>query len=283
MPNPDDLVLCAGTLLRATFLEKVRAAAAGGFRAITLWPQDYARARASGQSDAELRRILSDHGVSVADLDPLLTWLPEERAAAERSIAGAAGEEEFYRIADALGARSLNACQGFGTSVDKSAAADALAGVCERAAAHGLIVTLEFLPWSGIPDAATAHEIVQRSGHPGATVMFDTWHHARGSNDLDQLRAIPGAKIGSIQINDAPLEPEADLVTESLERRLLPGDGELPLVEMLSVLDEIGARAPIGVEVFSKALDALPPVEVGRRAGAAARRVFAKVPGRTAG
>ena len=69
MPNPDDLVLCAGTLLQATFLEKVRAAAAGGFRAITLWPQDYARARESGRSDAELRAMVvrraEDHDIEL--------------------------------------------------------------------------------------------------------------------------------------------------------------------------------------------------------------------------
>ena len=279
MPDPDDLVLCAGTLLQASFREKVEAAAAGGFRAITLWPHDYRRAREAGLGDAELRRILADHGVAVADLDPLLTWLPSEREAAARSIAGAASEEEFYRIADALGARSLNICQGFGTSVDLDAAAEALRGVCERAAAHGLLVTLEFLPWSGIPDAATALEIVRRADHPAATVMVDTWHHFRGSCDMAQLRAIPAAKVGSVQINDAPARPGADLVQESLEERLLPGEGEMPLLEMLAILDEIGARAPIGVEVFSKALDALPPIEVGRRAGAAARRVLAKLPG----
>jgi 4-hydroxyphenylpyruvate dioxygenase len=279
MPDPDDLVLCAGTLLQASFREKVEAAAAGGFRAITLWPHDYRRAREAGLGDAELRRILADHGVAVADLDPLLTWLPSEREAAARSIAGAASEEEFYRIADALGARSLNICQGFGTSVDLDAAAEALRGVCERAAAHGLLVTLEFLPWSGIPDAATALEIVRRADHPAATVMVDTWHHFRGSCDMAQLRAIPAAKVGSVQINDAPARPGADLVQESLEERLLPGEGEMPLLEMLAILDEIGARAPIGVEVFSKALDALPPIEVGRRAGAAARRVLAKRPG----
>jgi len=279
MPDPDDLVLCAGTLLQASFREKVEAAAAGGFRAITLWPHDYRRAREAGLGDAELRRILADHGVAVADLDPLLTWLPSEREAAARSIAGAASEEEFYRIADALGARSLNICQGFGTSVDLDAAVEALRGVCERAAAHGLLVTLEFLPWSGIPDAATALEIVRRADHPAATVMVDTWHHFRGSCDMAQLRAIPAAKVGSVQINDAPARPGADLVQESLEERLLPGEGEMPLLEMLAILDEIGARAPIGVEVFSKALDALPPIEVGRRAGAAARRVLAKLPG----
>jgi sugar phosphate isomerase/epimerase len=279
MPDAASLVLCAGTLLRASFREKVDAAVAGGFRGITLWPADYHRAREAGLSDADMRRILSDHGVAVTDLDPLLTWLPEERAAAERSIAGAASEDEFYRIADALGARSLNAAQGFGNRVDPDAAAGALAGVCDRAAAHGLVITLEFLPWSGIPDAASALDIVRRADRPNATVMLDTWHHFRGSGDPAQLRAIPGAKVGGVQLNDAPARPGRDLVAESLEERLLPGEGAIPLVEILGILDEIGSRAAIGVEVFSKRLDALPPIEVGRRAGEAARRVLAKVPG----
>ena len=78
-----------------------------------------------------------------------------------------------------------------------------------------------------------------------------------------------------MQINDAPAEPAGDLVTETLEARLLPGEGAIPLVRWLRILDQIGSRAPIGVEVFSKALDALPPIEVGRRCGAAARAVLA--------
>ena len=69
--------------------------------------------------------------------------------------------------------------------------------------------------------------------------------------------------------------PPRDLVAETLEARLLPGEGAIPLVRWLRILDEIGSGAPIGVEVFSKALDALPPVEVGRRCGAAARAVLA--------
>jgi sugar phosphate isomerase/epimerase len=270
MLGPDDLVLCSGTLGQASLAEKCAAAVAGGFRALTLWPDDVSRARAAGVSLAELAKRIAGHGLAVADLDPLLRWLPDE--AVPPSFAG---EPEFYEIAEAVGARSLNVAQGFGATVDLDRAAEALAGVCDRAREHGLLVTLEYLPWSGIPDAKTALAIVERAGRANATLMIDFWHTFRGPTDEAQLRALPGARIGSVQLDDAPATPAANLVAETMEARLLPGEGAIPVTRWLRILDAIGSRAPIGVEVFSKALAGLPPVEVGRRCGAAARTVLA--------
>ena len=54
----------------------------------------------------------------------------------------------------------------------------------------------------------------------------------------------------------------------------LEGLSQVDLVEVVRVLDEVGSRAPIGVEVFSEELFALPAVEVARRAGDAARAVL---------
>ncbi len=105
--------------------------------------------------------------------------------------------------------------------------------------------------------------------------MIDTWHTFRGPTTEAQLRSLPGKRIGSVQINDAPAQPVGDLLTETTSARLLPGDGAIPLTRWLRWLTEIGSRAPIGVEVFSRALDALPPSEVGRRCGDAARRALA--------
>lgn len=272
MLGPDDLVLHAGTLRRASVAEKCAAAVAGGFRALTLYPEDVARARAGGLALADLARLIADHDLLLADLDPLLRWLPDEPIPPGFA---AATEPEFYAIADALGARSLNVAQGFGAHVDVDRAAEALAGVCDRAREHGLLVTLEYLPWSGIPDAKTALAIVERTGRANATLMVDTWHTFRGGAGDAQLRAIPGVRVGSVQINDAPAAAAGDLVAETLNARLLPGEGDIPLVRWLRILDAVGSRAPIGVEVFSQALDALPPVEVGRRCGAAARAVLA--------
>ena len=160
MLGPDDLVLCSGTLRNASLAEKCAAAVAGGFRALTLWPDDVARARADGIALGEIRKRIAGHGLVVADLDPLLRWLPDEAIPPGVS---AATEPEFHAIAEAVGARSLNVAQGFGARVDLDRAAEALAGVCDRAREHGLLVTLEYLPWSGIPDAKTALAIAERT------------------------------------------------------------------------------------------------------------------------
>ncbi|MGH7338848.1 MAG: sugar phosphate isomerase/epimerase family protein, partial [Myxococcota bacterium] len=269
--GPNDLVLCSGTLRAASIAEKCAAAAAGGFSALTLWPTDVERAKREGFSLADVRRMIADHGLAVADVEPLLVWLPGEDVPFD-----VPAEAELYEIADGLGARSINAVQGFGTTVDVDRAAEALAGVCDRAREHGLLVTLEYLPWSGIPDAATALAIALRCGRANASILFDTWHTFRGPTDDAQLEKISGARIGSVQINDAPAEPEQkDLVAETMTARRLPGEGAIPLARWLRWLDAIGSTAPIGVEVFSSALDALPPIEVGRRCGAAARAVIA--------
>ena len=269
--GPNDLVLCSGTLRAASIAEKCAAAVAGGFTALTLWPTDVERAQREGLPLADVKRLIDDHGLAVADVEPLLAWLP-----GEEKLPGFPGEAVLYAIADGVGARSINVVQGIGTSVDVDRAAEALAGVCDRAREHGLLVTLEYLPWSGIPDAATALAIVERSGRANAALLFDTWHTFRGPTDDAQLEKIPGARIGSVQINDAPAQPEQnDLVAETMTARLVPGEGAIPLTRWLRWLDAAGSTAPIGVEVFSTALDALPPVEVGRRCGAAARAVLA--------
>jgi sugar phosphate isomerase/epimerase len=136
---------------------------------------------------------------------------------------------------------------------------------------------VEFLPWSGIPDLATAWEIVRRADRRNAGVAVDAWHWARSvpSCDVETLRAIPGERLVGVQLDDAPAEVEPDLMYATLHDRLLPGDGAIDLETFLSTLHDIGAVAPFGVEVFSDELHALAPAEAARRAADATRRVVA--------
>jgi sugar phosphate isomerase/epimerase len=152
--------------------------------------------------------------------------------------------------------------------------AEAFAGVCDRAAEHGLVVHLEFLPWTPIRDLKAALEIVEMADRPNGGVMLDSWHHFRSGADDELLRRLPGTRILGVQLNDAPREPEPDLIAETTRRRLLPGEGDIDLVGLVRILDEIGSRAPIGVEVFSEKLFALPAREVARRAGDAVREIL---------
>ncbi len=277
MLGPQDLVLCSGSLMQAGFEEMVKVASKAGFQAITVWPRDYRGALEAGFTPRSLRQLLEDHGIEVADLDPLLTWLPPEMSGgADPGPYADGSERDFFEMAGALSARSVNVAQGFGDQIDLDGAAEALAGVCDRGWEHGLLITVEFLPWSGLPDVDTACELIRRADRPNATLMVDTWHFFRGSSDLAQLERVAGGRVGSVQINDAPAEPAADLIAETMEARLLPGEGDAPVVEILQTLDRIGSKAPVGVEVFSKELHALPAQEAANRLAASARKVLEK-------
>jgi len=286
-----DLVLCSGTLPRATsFGDRLAAASAAGFDGISLWGRDYAAARRDGLSDPDITAMIHDHGLAVGELDPAWWWLPgaAEVAASipaaydEQEIFGF-GEEELFRIGETVGARSVNAVDVFGGAWDLDDAANAFAGLCDRAAEHGLVVHLEVLPWSRIPDLEMAWYVVRTAGRHNGGVAVDAWHFTRSASRLETLRQIPGDRILGVQLDDGPADAEDDLITATLHDRLLPGAGGMDVTGLVSVLTEIGAAAPIGVEVFSDALHALGPAEAARLAGDAARSIITARPGSRSG
>lgn len=276
----DRLVLCSGTLRRGIpFVERLDAASGAAFDAISLWGRDYAAARAEGLSDADLRAMLDDHGLVVAELDPAWWWLP---GASDVAIAPELDTEDVFRfgeidlfaMADALGARSINTVDVFGGPWDVDAAAEAFAALCTRAAEHGLLVHIEWLPWSKIPDLATALRIVQLAGQPNGGLNIDAWHLVRSGVTVDELEDVPGSLILGVQLDDGPLEPEPNLIEATLHQRTLPGDGAFDLSAIVRALRHTGTTAPIGVEVFSDVLHALPAGQAARAAAEATRTVL---------
>ena len=229
--------------------------------------------------DRDIRLLLADHGLSVAELDPAWWWLPGASDVHippehDRELIFRFAESELFTVADGVGARSLNAVDVFGGSWSLDDAAAAFAGLCDRASDHGLLVHLEFLPWSRIPDLATAWQVVRAADRPNGGLMLDAWHYFRSRPDSELLRSIPGASILGIQLCDAPATPEPEPMHATLHERLLPGEGELPLAALLADVTATGTTAPLGIEVFSDILHALDPVEVGERAGASLRALL---------
>jgi sugar phosphate isomerase/epimerase len=289
--GPEDLVLCSGTLPRATpFLERLQAAVAGGYAGLSLWGRDYAAARHEGYGDAEIAALLADHGLVVGELDPAWWWTP---GAASFRVPPELDpidvfrfdESELLRIAGVVGARSLNAADVLGGTWSIEEGAQAFAALCDRAAEVGLLVHLEWLAWSRVPDLETALQIVQLADRPNGGINVDAWHCARTGTTVEELLSVPAGRVLAIQVDDGPAAPEEDLIDATLHRRLLPGEGDFDLTGYLGALRTIGAEAPVGVEVFSDDLHSLGPAEAARRAAAATRAVQAAIPttGRTSG
>ena len=278
--GPGDLVLCSGTLPRHTaFAARLAAAAAGGYAGISLWGRDYAAARARGLTDGEMLAMVADHGLAVAEVDPAWWWTPGAagvRIPPELDPVDVFrfGEAELLGMAERMQARSINATDVLGGAWGAEEAAEAFAGLCDRAAERGLLVHLEWLAWSRIPDLATAWEIVRLADRPNGGLTVDAWHCTRTGTTAADLLTLPGDRVLAIQVDDGPLAPEDDLVEATLHHRLLPGDGEFDLGGYLGALQAIGTTAPVGVEVFSDDLHARGPVAAAVAAAVATRAVL---------
>src|SRR6185437_5105814 len=207
--GPQDTVLCSGTLRHGiSFRQRLAAARAGGFSAISLWGRDHREARAEGWSDADIVAMLDDHGLAVAEVDPAWWWLPVAADVhippdLDREGIFAFGEDELFAVAEAVGAHSVNAVDVFGGAWSLDEAAEAFARLCDRGNERGLLVQLEFLPWSKIPDLTTAWEVVRRADRANGGLTLDAWHYFRSGSAGPLLSTIPGDRILGLQLCDA--------------------------------------------------------------------------------
>jgi sugar phosphate isomerase/epimerase len=269
--GPDDLILSHFSLGRSRpFEERVRAAAEAGFAAMGLYIGEYQRLRAEGARDADLRSVLDHYGMPLVEIEALRGW---SATGADRA-AYLQTERSVFAMSDALGpGHHVQVIGPYTGTLDD--AAEAFAGVCDRAAEHGLAAAIEFLPeMSNIPDAATAMQIVTRAGRANGGICLDCWHHFRGANDDDMLRAIPVERIFTVQFNDGPRQPvDPDYYTDCTRYRDVPGAGEFDLTGFLGLLAESGVRLPLSVEVISTDLLQRPAAEVARQLAGATRAV----------
>jgi sugar phosphate isomerase/epimerase len=246
------------------FADRVRAAASAGFDGIGLRAENY---WAAGMDDAAMLAVAAQHGVRILEVEYLTGW----GTADDRDEAQQQKERTVFSMARAFGVRHLNA--GLLEKLPVGVAAEAFAALCERAGPD-LTVALEFMPYSGVPDLATAWEIVR--GVRNAALIVDAWHWARAGQRPVDLDGVPAERIVSVQLCDVRAEPMEPPRAESLGHRLPPGQGHGDTVGMLRALRAHGvAPAVMAVEVISDELVARGVDVAARVAADAARAVLA--------
>ena len=280
MTNQTPLGLCCGSLVQADFRGLAEAASVAGFDSISLWPTLFQGALDAGLSERDMRRILDDNGLHITELDPFSAWLPVAMDPNDMAAAfHAFKEDDFYRIADALGGRTLNIIQQGDTTVSTDQRLDLIHALCDRAAGHALKVSVEFLPWSAIGSLGQAQALVAAVDHPNFGINIDTWHHFRSGGTVQQLAEVDARTIAAVQFNDIAPQPWDNLIEETAMGRLLPGEGSSDSVAVYRALRHAGVEAPINVEVFSADLMALPANEAAARLANCMRAVVKKASG----
>lgn len=207
----------------------VVAAAEAGFRRVglTLWRPGAEPSALCGDGAARraLRAVLAGAGVSV--LDAGVISLRPGLAVGEVS--------RFVEAAADLGADRLVVLHSDGPA---GPAAEQLAGVCAVAADAGLRVGVEFMPYTACRTVADAVALVAASGAANAGLVVDLLHLHRSGGSAADLRSIDPARIVLVQLCDALRAgpPAERLREEALTDRRYPGQGELPVGEVLAAL-----------------------------------------------
>ncbi|RZK84402.1 MAG: sugar phosphate isomerase/epimerase [Rhodococcus sp. (in: high G+C Gram-positive bacteria)] len=169
-----------------------------------------------------------------------------------------------------------------GDDRDRARLTDSYTRLAELCAQYGIVASLEFMPWTAVPDAATAVEIVSQADGPARSVLVDGLHVGRSSTTLDDLAAIPREWLHYAQMCDgsvpAPTD-DAELIRQAREERLVPGSGGIPLADIWSTLP---TGLPVSIELPNEPLRRAVGTDAWlARLVAATREVLAQVPAAT--
>jgi sugar phosphate isomerase/epimerase len=130
---------------------------------------------------------------------------------------------------------------------DKAQAADSLAQFAFAAGEFGLVPTLEPISRGATRTLAEGEQLIRLSGSTSVKLAVDVLHLTRTGCSPAAVRAIKPSLIGYAQICDGPsYMPAEGLGDEGGYNRMIPGDGDFPLVEFVATLP---ADVVIGIEV----------------------------------
>lgn len=123
---------------------------------------------------------------------------------------------------------------------DMNRAAQNIGKIAERAQAHHLLVGVEFMMYTAAKSLSVARQLVAGSGHSAVHIIIDALHFFRsGASVSDVGVGAPDILLKHVQINDAPTSrhPSLSAAEEGRAHRLFPGEGDLPLADLLKQID----------------------------------------------
>lgn len=233
------LSLAAATMLDADPITVVDAAAEAGFGAVGLrWrPSD-----GHDRSASRVRRQLDQAGITLLDLE-VIRLHPDAPMESHRRLIDVAAE---------LRPKWLLVVSHHGDDARTQSELGQLARLC---APIGCAISLEFMAFTSVrtvEQATTVVTAVRADGCDNIGVLVDALHLARSGGHPATLPTNMADHLSYIQLCDAGLKSPGDaaLAFEARNCRLFPGEGELPLIDLLRA---VPLSTTLSVEVQSQA------------------------------
>ncbi len=255
--------LNTSTIEPSPLLEKIRAAAKAGYHGIELWFADIRNFQNQGGSLDDIVKMLQDWGLQVPSMIALHGWMDAYGDAYVRALDEC---KRLLELAAQLGCKKVVASPSMRmetTPLDIEDAAQRFKELLKIGHEVGVLPMMEFLGFSPkVSRVDQAWEIVKRSEDPQATVVLDPFHLWRGGSSLEDVPDLTGDRIGILHFNDVPAGVPREMAGD--EVRVMPGDGCLPLRELVAEVQRRGYQGFVSLELFNRAYWQQDPYEVAK-------------------
>jgi sugar phosphate isomerase/epimerase len=251
--------------------ERVAAVADAGFCGLGLVADDLLAIRDSIGFTA-LRDMIADAGLSHVEIELLERWwIPRGEPGnsyARRELLFEAADvlaPVFIKIGSELGPRTPH----------PERLVQPLRELAGQAAERGTRIAIETMPFSIISTVPMGAELVTAAAHPGVGLLVDAWHVFRAGTSLDELRAAltPGMVFG-VELDDAAHTMIGSQFEDTVNHRLLCGEGSFDLHGLVALLRDKGFDGPWGVEILSSSFRRLPVAQAVKLAAESALTVL---------
>src|SRR5262249_49589654 len=237
------------TTQTADLATDIRVAGQAGYDIIELRDDKLDRFLAHGSLD-DVRRMLREAGVAAWTINAIDQVGADGAAGTARAVARCRALSRYARALDCpwvLVVPGPTAGRTFAQVTTDTAAT--LREMADAAAEFGVSVAFEFMgfPWAAVRDVAGAWAVVQEAGRPNLGIVVDTAHFYAGGSTLESVGSIDPVRLVVLHINDLEDVPTPD-ITDG--HRLYPGDGVIPLPEILAAFRATGWDGVVSVELF---------------------------------
>lgn len=267
-----DICLSEMTTLNASFIEDVEACC-GNFSALEVWLTKLEQ-HLEKHSISQTKALLADKGVRLV------------AAAYQGGLLLSQGEQlkahidDFRRrleLCQALNIGTLLVVADFAQKIDAIALQRSVVSLKQAgqwAAGFDVRLALEFRSASSFcASLDTAVKLAAACAEPNVGVCLDSFHFFTGSSKEADLSLLDSNNLFWVQVSDLAGVPR-ELASDA--DRVLPGDGDLPIVHFLQQLRDRGYDGWISLELMNPTLWQLKASQVAELAAEAMRRVLPK-------
>jgi sugar phosphate isomerase/epimerase len=235
--------------------DRVAAIADAGFCGLGLIADDLRTVR-DGIGFDTLRRLISEAGLSHVEIELLERWwIPRGSPGHTYDV-----RDLLFEAADALGPVMIKIGSEMGPpATDPLALVAPLRELTEQAVAHGTRIAIETMPFSAIATIPMGAQIITAAGHPAAGLLVDAWHVFRAGTTLAELHAaLSQDMIFGVELDDAAADMVGSMFEDTVDNRLLCGEGTFDLMGLVATLRSLGFDGPWGVEILASDFRVLP-------------------------